>query len=727
MIKIKRGLSLLLCVSMVAGMLIGCGDKDKDEESNVINYEGKPNVTASSETKWINSDIYGAIDNTLTISEKDDFHTAVNKEWLLQQTKPTEDDDDRGLLLEGDEIVKDRLIGIVSGKEDKEAFDGSQVDISDEEIAHDQELVVRFVKAAADWDARNKASVEPLRAGIEDIMSISSIDDMTDFIVDFGGRNLSGESLVDIQTYAGSIDAENYRCIVAPDNMYSLNNAGAYTNMSLSDKDEFHLTNDVIEDVLGKLGYDSKTAKDILTKCYRFEGMLVDHTNQIVAGDPEAYSVGHTVDEIEKLSGKYPFEKVYNAYGYTITDDIRLADKAYFKYLGSVYNDSNLELIKSYFIVHAISNNILFLDRAYYDKITEQRNRYTKNHSQKDEGKGDVKENENKDEWDLILNEYAMKYIAGPLNVVYISRYLSQDEKNKLVEIIEEIIYNYHDIIESEDWMSLSAKEATHEKLDCMTIRVLYPEKMTSYMDLEFDDSDSLITMIQKLSLFNRRNLAIRANTPVDKEMWNLSDAPTTVVNAFYRPDDNSINILGGIIAGENVFNINNSEEQNLARIGTVIGHEISHAFDSTGCHYDKNGYRKSWWDISDLTTFEVRVAKLSNYYNAITPYPGAKDLLGSRLSGEAIADMGGMKAILMVVRNRENFNYDEFFRSYAQLWRMSRSLGKEMLYAEMDEHPLSYLRTNVTLMQFDEFIETYDIKEGDGMYCAPENRIKVW
>ena len=31
------------------------------------------------------------------------------------------------------------------------------------------------------------------------------------------------------------------------------------------------------------------------------------------------------------------------------------------------------------------------------------------------------------------------------------------------------------------------------------------------------------------------------------------------------------------------------------------------------------------------------------------------------------------------------------------------------------------------TLQQFDEFLETYDIKEGDGMYLAPEDRIAVW
>ena len=47
--------------------------------------------------------------------------------------------------------------------------------------------------------------------------------------------------------------------------------------------------------------------------------------------------------------------------------------------------------------------------------------------------------------------------------------------------------------------------------------------------------------------------------------------------------------------------------------------------------------------------------------------------------------------------------------------------------YLSFDEHPLNYLRINVGLQQFDEFIETYDINPGDGMYLAPEYRICVW
>ena len=98
----------------------------------------------------------------------------------------------------------------------------------------------------------------------------------------------------------------------------------------------------------------------------------------------------------------------------------------------------------------------------------------------------------------------------------------------------------------------------------------------------------------------------------------------------------------------------------------------------------------------------------------------------GSLIQTEAISDMGGMKCMLGLAEKIPDFDYDLFFRSYANTWRMQASFVKEMELAT-DVHPLNYLRTNVTLQQFDKFFETYDIGPGDGMYLAPEDRILVW
>ena len=50
-----------------------------------------------------------------------------------------------------------------------------------------------------------------------------------------------------------------------------------------------------------------------------------------------------------------------------------------------------------------------------------------------------------------------------------------------------------------------------------------------------------------------------------------------------------------------------------------------------------------------------------------------------------------------------------------------------EMQYLRTDNHPVECYRCNIPVQNFDEFLETYGVKEGDGMYLAPEDRIRVW
>ena len=47
----------------------------------------KAGETISSSSRWINSDIEGAVDENTSVSIKDDFHTAANLEWLKSEDK----------------------------------------------------------------------------------------------------------------------------------------------------------------------------------------------------------------------------------------------------------------------------------------------------------------------------------------------------------------------------------------------------------------------------------------------------------------------------------------------------------------------------------------------------------------------------------------------------------------------------------------------------------------
>ena len=183
---------------------------------------------------------------------------------------------------------------------------------------------------------------------------------------------------------------------------------------------------------------------------------------------------------------------------------------------------------------------------------------------------------------------------------------------------------------------------------------------------------------------------------------------------------DHSYYILQG-----GAYNSDMSDEELLGTLGAVIGHEISHGFDSTGAQYDKDGNLAVWWTEEDYAEFLRRNQKMEDYYNAIHPWEG-QDLYGSIVTGEACADMAGIKVALRIAAEKENFDYDAFFRAYAGLWLDKDTL--QMIYRRInDVHPMGYLRVNCTLQQFDEFLNCYGITEGDGMYLAPEDRVNIW
>jgi putative endopeptidase len=169
------------------------------------------------------------------------------------------------------------------------------------------------------------------------------------------------------------------------------------------------------------------------------------------------------------------------------------------------------------------------------------------------------------------------------------------------------------------------------------------------------------------------------------------------------------------------------SIEEKYGALGSIIGHEISHAFDTSGARFDADGNFRNWWTEDDINAFLDRADKLAAYYDSVVAFDDGTPYRGQMVQAEAIADMAGFKCMLKMAEKIDDFDYDRFFRAYAHLWAEVETDNSVKELAITGSHPLNYLRVNVTVQQFDEFYETYDIEEGDGMYIAKEDRISVW
>ena len=368
--------------------------------------------------------------------------------------------------------------------------------------------------------------------------------------------------------------------------------------------------------------------------------------------------------------------------------------------------------MKDLMIVKGVLNTAGSLDRECYEWAYECSNAISGSTGMLDD--------------ETVFSSSVAGMLPWPAAQLYTDTYLKQEDKDRISAMVDEIIAAYHGILEEADFLSEETKAKAIEKLDAIDKRILFPDSWEKYDCAELNfaapaDGGTLWEASRANTEYWIRKEVKEFSDPVDKEEWGAT--PDTV-NCFYDAQTNSIYILGGFAQGK-IYHADMSDEELYAKLGAVIGHEISHAFDSTGAQFDKEGNFADWWTEEDYAAFQERNAKMEAYYSAMHPWEG-QDLYGSIMTGEACADMAGIKVMLRLAAEKEDFDYDAFFRAYADIWLTKDTL--QMAYARInDNHPMAYLRINATLQQFDEFLDYYGITEGDGMYLAPADRVNIW
>lgn len=130
--------------------------------------------------------------------------------------------------------------------------------------------------------------------------------------------------------------------------------------------------------------------------------------------------------------------------------------------------------------------------------------------------------------------------------------------------------------------------------------------------------------------------------------------APT--VNAYYNPAGNEIVFPAGIMQFP-VFGSELPNYINYGAFGAVAGHELSHAFDNNGRHYDVHGNLTDWWTEHTVEGFETRAECFVDEYSNFTvagPNGTTLHVKGRQTLGENIADAGGLSAAFNVWKKRQ-------------------------------------------------------------------------
>ena len=308
---------------------------------------------------------------------------------------------------------------------------------------------------------------------------------------------------------------------------------------------------------------------------------------------------------------------------------------------------------------------------------------------------------------------------------MYVERYFPAEAKARLQTMVANIVDAFRKRVDALEWMAPSTRKEALAKLDVLYVGVGYPDKWTSYEGLEIKPDDAMGNALRAEKFHYRQQLA-KLGKKVDSKEWCM---PPHIVNAVNMPMQNALNFPAAILQPP-FFDMKASDAHNYGAIGSVIGHEISHSFDDTGAQFDSKGRLRDWWTKEDGEHFKKAAAKLVAQYDAYEAFPDLK-LNGTLTLSENLADLAGLAAALDAYHaslgGKATAAQDrEFFSGFASSWANKSRDASLRNQVMTDGHSPAKWRT-YTVRNLDTWYQAYDVKPGQKLYLAPEQRVRVW
>jgi endothelin-converting enzyme/putative endopeptidase len=320
--------------------------------------------------------------------------------------------------------------------------------------------------------------------------------------------------------------------------------------------------------------------------------------------------------------------------------------------------------------------------------------------------------------------------LGDDVGQIYAQKYFSPEAKAQAQAMVSNIIAAFRKRIEALDWMDPKTKAEAQEKLTTLYVGIGYPETWIDYSAYEVKEDD-LFGNMWRGGLFEYHRQVDRLGQPVNRKEWSMD--PQTV-NAVNLPLQNALNFPAAILQPP-FFDPKAPAAHNYGAIGSVIGHEISHTFDTEGSTFDSKGKVRDWWTAADLAHFEAATAKLAAQYDAYQPFPDLH-LNGKQTLAENIADVAGIaasydgyKASLdgKTAPEQDGFSGDQqFFIAFGQNYASKSRDAALRQQVAVDPHSPAEYRAD-TVRNIDAWYSAFDVKPGETLYLAPDQRVKIW
>lgn len=679
--NLSRKLATILSLVLVLlTLLTSCGGQKQQP------------IESKDETSSKNSD--GDSKDSSQIKIQDDLYMSINEEWLKNSVIPDDQPTDNPMLSLDKEVTNTLMSDFQKMiKEDKD-IEGSLGEF------------LKLYEMYLDYDKREELGTTPLKPFIEKLENISNFEEFNDALYDL---LLSGYSLPFSISVGPDIFNTEINTLNASSPMLFLGAKEYYTEDMYAQISPIYSS--MAEQILVLAGKTVEEAKSITEQAMAFDMILSEHA--LSMEEQSSYATLYsevTFDEFASYSKNIDFNKLIQQAIGTTPEKIIVSNKAHFEALDEIVTQDNFENMKNWMIYNIIN--------AYTSDLSDEIDIASYQYSMALMGVSEVTDKEERayNSARVLFSTIVGKY--------YGETYFGDNAKEEVTEITKDIISVYREKLENNDWLSESTKEKAIQKLDAIQICMAYPDDSgidPIYNDISIDTEKTLIENLDAITRQSYEYNFSKYGKPHDKNIWTTTG---DTVNAFYNPINNSISFTAAIMQ-EPFYSENATISEKYGSFGSVVGHEISHAFDPNGSLFDEKGNLNNWWTEEDYAKFEERAQLVYNQFDGVE-YAGGQ-VNAALTNSENIADNSGIKASFDAANKIDGFSVEEFFKSWAKVWRTNSTPEYEAQLLVLDNHSPSPLRVNIPVSNFEEFYEIFEVTENDGMFRPIEERIFVW
>lgn len=627
---------------------------------------------------WDYSNIVGNLPDTVP-DAADDFYLNTDYDWILEH-QGTAASDSALITLQGmaSTVINNLTV----------------TDPDDPNVAVYRQFALGFM----DMSSRESTGLDEIIPYVSGLMEAQTLADLTEYLVSYG--NVIAPPFLDVEVLGLNNLTDDYIPIVS------------YASLTLSSPslylgDDFRYYMDPAEDhysvLLQLVGYSAEEADTMNDAATALEVVLASNITLSGTQDSETLYNPYTSEDLDALCGSFPILEVLAAYGYP-ADIYSILDVGWLQTLDSIYTEENFEGLRTMLLRNTLDIASAYMGGDFLAEFLDYNGT-------------------------TLESYFATLVSSNPvvvdlINTMYCDHAANPEAEELVVSLFEDLKDAMAVRISEADWMSDQTKEYALQKLEAMEIYVGGPDSVDfSSLILPSATGGSALDDYIAMREYYAENKAELIGQTIDVPMWPLQGYVTNAFNAWSM---NAVFVSWAILQDGYYYQSDTSIESIIARLATTIGHEITHGFDSIGSQYGMDGTLTSWWTESDAEAFSERVSAVSDYVSSITLTPD-RTMDPSIVINEVIADMGGMALALDLAADIEGFDYAEMFREYADLWSATYTQSYDDMYLSSDEHPPNCARVNMTVQQFQEFMDAFDVSEGDGMYLSPEDMVAIW